>query len=202
MTISNEHMKILDIFIKICMDNASRVFSKTIRHGALLELVKTKMVDIAAATEEMNNDCREMVGAILELTGEFPGKLLFMIPMEGAYVLQDMYLSSPPGTTKEYDEFTEGTIQEIGNILGSSIGNTLASDFGSTVLPTPPHVMSDFAGTIFQTLILEEAMEHDELILTETNFKIHNTEIDCYFFLIPDINTLDDSLSKLEKASL
>ncbi|GJQ58724.1 MAG: hypothetical protein D8M57_11440 [Candidatus Scalindua sp. AMX11] len=202
MNITEEQMKILDIFIKICMDNASRVFSKTIKRGALIELVHTQMVDIGKATEDMNNDSREMVGAMLGLMGEFPGKLLFMIPREDALVLQDLYLGSPPGSTKSLDEYTEGTIQEIGNILGSSIGNTLAADFGSTILPTPPQVMCDFAGTIFQTLILEEAMEHDELILTETKFKLSDTEIDCNFFLIPDINTLDDSMYKLEKMTI
>ncbi len=179
------------------MDNASRVFSKTIKRETSIELVSTKTVNIGKATEEMNNDSREMIGAMLGLMGEFPGKLLFMIPREDALVLQDLYLGSPPGTTRNLDEYTEGTIQEIGNILASSIGNTLASDFGSTILPTPPLVLCDFAGSIFQTLILEDAMEHDELVLTETRFKLSDTEIDCCFFLIPDINTLEESLSQL-----
>ncbi len=72
--------------MKISMDNASRIFSKTIKRNALIELVRKKMVDIGKATEEMNNDCRKMVGAMLGLIEEFPGKLLFMIPVEGGLV--------------------------------------------------------------------------------------------------------------------
>ena len=201
MQISKQHMKILDIIVKLGMDNASRAFSKTIKKGTLIELVRIKMVDFSEITEEMNNDTREMIAAILGLEGGFQGKLLFMIPFDGALMLQDFYLGSPEGSTKEFDEFTEGTVQEVGNILASSLGNSFAADFGSMLLPTPPRVMCEFAGTIFSTLVLEEGMYEDKILLIETKFKIHKTEIDCYFFLLPDINTLEESLNKLEKST-
>jgi chemotaxis protein CheC len=182
------------------IDNASRRFSKTIKRAALIELVKTELMDISEITEEMNNDLREMVASMLRLEGSFSGKLLFMIPLDGALVLQDFYMQQPPGTSKEFDEFTEGTVQEIGNILASSIGNSFASDLGSKLLPTPPQVLCDFAGTIFTSLIFEDAMDNDKILLTETRFKLHNTEIDCYFFLLPDLDSLEKSLNKLEKS--
>ncbi|MFQ5962931.1 MAG: chemotaxis protein CheC [Candidatus Scalinduaceae bacterium] len=202
MQISEEHMKILNILVKIGIDNASRSFSKTIKKGALIQLISTKLVDISEITEEMNNDSREMVGAMLKLKGGFQGKLLFMIPLDGAMVLQDLYIGSPQGTSKEFDEYTEGTVQELGNILASSIGNSFAADFGTTLLPTPPQVVCDFAGTIFSLLVLEDAIYQDKILLIETIFKLHKTEIDCYFFLLPDINTLEDSLNKLEKSAI
>ncbi len=182
MQISKEHMKILDILIKKGMDDASRRFSKTIKRDALIKLVKTELVDISNITEKMNNDLREMVASMLRLEGSFSGKLLFMIPLEGALVLQDLYMGQPEGTSKEFDEFTEGTVQEIGNILASSIGNSFAADLGSKLLPTPPQVLCDFAGTIFTSLIFEDGIDNDKILLTETRFRLHDTEIDCYFF--------------------
>ncbi len=200
MLISKEHLKILDIIIKMGMDNASRRFSKTIKHAALIELVKTELMDVSEITEEMNNDLREMVASMLQLEGSFNGKLLFMIPLDGALVLQDFYMQQPPGTSKEFDEFTEGTVQEIGNILASSIGNSFASDLGSKLLPTPPQVLCDFAGTIFTSLIFEDVMDNDKILLTKTKFNLHDTEIDCYFFLLPDLESLKESLNKLQKS--
>ncbi len=201
MQITKEHIKMLDIIVKIGIDNASRAFSKAIKHGALIELARTELVDISEITEEINKDSREMVGAMLQLNGILKGKLLFMIPFDGALVLQDYYMCSPKGTSKKFDEHTEATVQEIGNILASSISNSLASDFGSTALPTPPQVICDFAGTIFSTLILEEGIDHDTILLIETKFKIYNTEIDSYFFLLLDIDTMEKSLSKLEQST-
>ncbi len=200
MQISKEHLKILNIIIKMGMDNASRKFSKTIKHAALIELVKTELMDISEITEEMNNDLREMVASMLRLEGAFSGKLLFMIPLDGALVLQDLYMGQSPGTSKEFDELTEGTVQEIGNILASSIGNSFASDLGSKLLPTPPQVLCDFAGTIFTSLIFEDGMENDKILLTETKFKLHDTEVDCYFFLLLDLDSLKESLNKLEES--
>ncbi len=200
MQISKEHLKILDIVVKMGMDNASRRFSKTIRRAALIELVKTELVDISEITEEINNDLREIVASMLRLEGSFSGKLLFMIPLDGALALQDFYMQQPPGTSKEFDEFTEGTVQEIGNILASSIGNSFASDLGSKLLPTPPQVLCDFAGTIFESLIYEDGMDNDKILLTETKFNLHDTKINCYFFLLPDLDSLKESLNKLEKS--
>jgi len=201
MQISKEHLKVLDIIVKISMDNASRSFSKTIKHAALIQLVKTDLVDISEITEEMNNDSREMVASILRLEGSLNGKLMFMIPLDGALTLQDFYLQEEPGTAKEFDELTEGTVQEIGNILASAIGNSFAAGLGSMLLPTPPQVLCDFAGSIFAQLIFEESVDNDKILLTETKFKLSNTEIDCYFFLLPDLTTLEDSLNEYEKAT-
>ena len=201
MQISKEHLKVLDIIVKISMDNASRSFSKTIKHAALIQLVKTDLVDISEITEEMNNDFREMVASILRLEGSLNGKLMFMIPLDGALTLQDFYLQEEPGTAKEFDELTEGTVQEIGNILASAIGNSFAAGLGSMLLPTPPQVLCDFAGSIFAQLIFEESVDNDKILLTETKFKLSNTEIDCYFFLLPDLMTLEDSLNEYEKAT-
>ncbi len=53
MQLSKEHLKILDIIVQMGIDNASRRFSKTIKHAALIELVKTELVDISVITEEM-----------------------------------------------------------------------------------------------------------------------------------------------------
>ena len=201
MQISKEHLKVLDIIVKISMDNASRSFSKTIKHAALIQLVKTDLVDISEITEEMNNDSREMVASILRLEGSLNGKLMFMIPLDGALTLQDFYLQEEPGTAKEFDELTEGTVQEIGNILASAIGNSFAAGLGSMLLPTPPQVLCDFAGSIFAQLIFEESVDNDKILLTETKYKLSNTEIDCYFFLLPDLTTLEDSLNEYEKAT-
>ncbi len=200
MQISKEHLKTLDIIVKLSMDNASRSFSKTIKHAALIELVKTELVDISEITEEMNNDFREMVASMLCLEGPLNGKLMFMVPLDGALILQDFYLREVPGTSKEFDEITEGTVQEIGNILASAIGNTFATDLGSMLLPTPPQVVCDFAGTIFAQLIFEDGINSDKILITETKFKLHNTEIDCYFFLLPDLNSLTESLTKFQKS--
>ncbi|MBT6672734.1 MAG: hypothetical protein HOB13_08375, partial [Lentimicrobiaceae bacterium] len=135
------------------------------------------------------------------LEGSLNGKLMFMIPLDGALTLQDFYLQEEPGTAKEFDELTEGTVQEIGNILASAIGNSFAAGLGSMLLPTPPQVLCDFAGSIFAQLIFEESVDNDKILLTETKFKLSNTEIDCYFFLLPDLTTLEDSLNEYEKAT-
>ncbi len=202
MQLSNKHLKILDIIVKIGIDKASQKFTKTIKHPALIELVKTSQIDISEITEEMNNDFREMVASMLRLEGSLNGKLLFMVPLEGALLLQDYYMQEPPGTAKEFDEFTEGTVQEIGNILASAIGNSFASDLGASLLPTSPQVLCGFGGTIFSMLIFEDGIDNDTILLTETKFKLHNTEIDCYFFLLPDTNTFKKTLKSFEESTI
>ncbi|MDO8745872.1 MAG: hypothetical protein Q7J76_12275 [Candidatus Brocadiaceae bacterium] len=193
MNITQDSMKIVQIMFRLCIDRASRALSKTLKTGAKISLSRVYIVDLSETTAMMNDDLREMTGVMVDFKGNVSCKLLFMLPMEGSLILTDLFLRQPAGTTKEYNEFTESVIQELGNILASHISNALVSDFNATLVPQPPHVHNDYAGVMFSNLVLEQGMMDDKLLLMETKFEICKTELECYLFLVPGL----DSFAKL-----
>ena len=180
-------MKVIEIMSRLSIDRASRALSKILRTGAMITLSNVCIADLAEATEKMNDDLREMSGVMVNFKGNIGCKLLFMLPVNGSFILTDLFLRQPAGTTKEYNEFTESVIQELGNILASHISNALVSDFDATLVPEPPHVHNDYAGVMFSNLVMEQGMMDDKLLLMETKFEISKNELECYLFLVPDM---------------
>ncbi|MFC1856031.1 chemotaxis protein CheC, partial [Thermodesulfobacteriota bacterium] len=187
---TGEEFKILELISKMSMDKASQVFSKTIKAGSRIEIARLRKVDITQISEELEGEDKEVSGAIVQLTGDTPTKLLFMINLDGALTLTDLYLRRNIGETKDFDIFVESTIQEIGNILASSIANVFVKDFNIELSPEPPLVINDYSSSIFNTLLMEEAYSgNDEIILVETKFFIVKMSIDCNLILLPSFDS-------------
>jgi len=197
MNIAPERLRMLEIMMRLCIDNASRALSKSLRTGAKISLTKINLANFQEVTEKMNDDEREMTGIMVDFQGNVGCKLLFMLPIEGAKTLTDLYLRQPVGTTKEFGADTESVAQELGNILASYFSNTLVSDFNAALLPQPPQVHNDFAGVMFANLVLEQGICDDQLLLIETIFEICKTEVNCYLFILPEVASFEKLLDAI-----
>ncbi len=196
MQITEDHLRVINIIFGLSIDHASRVLSKTLKTGAKIEMEATSLADISKLTEQMNDNPQEMSGALVNLEGDVPLKLLFLIPLDGVFKMSDLFMRKPVGTTTEFDEFTESVVQEVGNILASSISNVLVSNFGVKSTLSPPIVLNDFAGTIFSMFVMEEGMLTDDLLLVETRFEICKVELECYLFLLPHVDSLETMVER------
>ena len=197
MNITQDNMKVVEIMSRLSIDRASRALSKILRTGAMISLSRVYIADLSETTAKMNDDLREMTGVMVNFKGNVGCKLLFMLPVTGSFILTDLFLRQPAGTTKEYNEFTESVVQELGNILASHISNALVSDFDAILVPQPPQVHNDYAGVMFSNLVLEQGMLDDKLLLMETKFEICNTELECYLFLLPEMTSFGKLLDNL-----
>lgn len=191
MNIDMDHLKVFEVMTRLSIDRASRALSKTLKTGAKIALSKIFIADFSETTEKMNEDTREMTGVMVRFKGNVGCKLLFMLPIEGALILTDLFLRQPVGTSKEYDASSESAVQEVGNIISAHICNTLVSNFDATLIPLPPLVHNDYAGVMFANLIMEEGMKEDKLLLIEATFEICKTELRCYLFFVPEISSFE-----------
>lgn len=186
--------KLFEMVIKLSIDRASQVLSKTVKCGCKIQLESIDIVDVSLATEQvMAEENSEVIGSIIELQGDIACDFLFMIKTKDAVVFTDLLLSREVGTTKEVDIYTMSTIQEIGNILSSCVSNVFSKDFGKDVLPSPPHMINDFKGTVFSTFAMNAALRNDEMYLVRTKFFAVRTQVECEMFLVPDLQNVKNS---------
>jgi chemotaxis protein CheY-P-specific phosphatase CheC len=197
---TEEEFKIIELISKISIDRASQVFSKIIKAGSKIEIVKFRKVDITEISEEIEKEDKEVSGAIVQLNGDTPAKLLFLVDLNNALILTDLFLRKELGSTKEFDIYVESTIQEIGNILASSITNVFVKDFDIDLYPEPPIVLNDYSSSIFNTILMDENYCFgNEILLVETKLFIVKVSIDCALFLLP---TLESTKVLLKKYNL
>ena len=149
----------IKLVAKISIDKASQVFSKLIKTGARIEMENAFLADLTTVTERINQENTNVVGAFVDLVGEANFKFLFYVQLQDSMVLADLMLRREIGTTKDFDQYASSAVQEIGNILASAISGVFASDFSINLTPTPPVVVNDYVGTVFQEFLVSAVVE-------------------------------------------
>ena len=177
--------KAVQLIAQLSIDKSSQVLSKLIKAGAKIEMEKASIEDISKVTERISAESDEVVGAFVDLIGDAPFKFLFFVKVSDCFLLTDILLKREQGTTKELDVYASSSVQEIGNILASSIANVFSTDFQIGMTPSPPIVVHDFAGTIFAEYILSATIDKDEILIIESKFTVIRTDIKCHMFILP-----------------
>lgn len=178
--------KAVKMIASLSIDAASRVLSKMIKSGAAIELERAYMADISDATSAISAEADDVVGAYIDLVGDAPFKFLFFVRPEDSLILTDLILQRPIGSTKQLDMYTESVVQELGNVLASAVTNVFARDLQVQMKPTPPTMIHDFAGTVFEEYIMQSAIERNEIFVIESRFMVVAQDIKCYMYIVPE----------------
>ena len=176
------------------IDKSSQVLSKMLNCDAHIDLKKIAFEDVTVVTQEINEQSRPVIAASIDLVGDAPFRFLFWVAVDDAYKLTDLFLCQEVGTTKEFDEYTSSTVQEIGNIISSAVTNVFVANFQVAMKPEPPVVIRDYSGSIFEEFVMAAAMDRNELLLIESRFQIAQCEMDCRMYLLP-LAKSDEKLS-------
>ena len=170
---------------QISIDKSSQVLSKLVKTGAMIEMQDAFLADLPSLTERVARENDEVVGALIDLQGDATFKFLFFVTLNDSFLLADLLLKRPLGTTTTLDQYASSAVQEIGNILSSAIAGVFASDFDINLRPNPPVVVHDFAGSIFQEFLISAVDQRNEILLIESRFRVVQHDIHCRMFLVP-----------------
>ncbi len=177
--------KAIKLIAQLSIDRSSQVFSKLIKTGASITMENAYIADISNLTGRINENDEPVVGAFIDLVGDAPFKFLFYVRIEDSFILTDLMLRRSAGSTKSLDIYASSAVQEIGNIIASAISNVFSTDFQIGMKPTPPVVVSDYAGTIFQEYIMSAATQKNEILLIESKFQVLKNNVKCHLFILP-----------------
>jgi len=182
---NNKINRMLQLVAEQSIDKASQVLSKALKQGAKIELRRVEFVDITKVTENAYRDNREVTGAFIDLVGDAPFKFLFFVRSQDAFILADLFLNQQVGTITEFDEYVSSAVSEIGNILSIAVSNVFAADFQVSMKPSPPVVVRDFSGTIFEEFILGTVSHENKTLLIESCFNVLRSKLDCRMYIMP-----------------
>ncbi|MBF0208837.1 MAG: chemotaxis protein CheC [Oligoflexia bacterium] len=183
---NNSHnYNLLEVVFKKALAKASSIFSKTLKVEAYFEIYGIHEHKISTLADILYQDNQEVIGVMVDLVGEYKFKFLFMSGIENSKNFTDRILKRELGTTKNLDLYCTSTIQELGNLLSSSISNALVNIFDMKITPSPPMVACDYSATIFQEYIMDLALQKDTIIILETKLNIEKTETKCPMYLLP-----------------
>ena len=117
----------------------------------------------------------------LRVSGCATGHILLVFQPDTAFELIDMLLGLAPGTTTGLGDMERSAMGEIGNILGSFFLNALADSTNLPLMPSPPAVMMDMAGSILDAALVEIFMEAEDLLVVDTVFGTKDRQLNGTF---------------------
>jgi chemotaxis protein CheC len=126
------------------------------------------------------------------------GHIVLMFDNIAAAYLVDLLLEQPAGTTTSLDgELEQSALQEVGNVTGSGFLNALARLIHLQIQPTPPRLVQDMCGAVFDGLVAMLALEDEEALLIDTEFDQADQSVQGHLLILPDRTSLATLLQRV-----
>lgn len=159
-------------------EGASLALSKWLGREVHLAVSDVELVELERAGELLGPPETLVAACVMGLTGPLTGSILLVFEDRAGLALVDVLLHQPIGTTNAWGELEQSAAKETTNIVGCAYVNALAAhlpgdDGGRAVgelVPTPPTFLHEFAGSLLEFALMEQAMELDRLLLIRSEF--------------------------------
>jgi chemotaxis protein CheC len=192
---------------------ASQALSKWLGQEVQLTVSEAEQVDLASAAEVLGPPERLVAACSMGLSGLLSGQILLVFEERVGLGLVDRLLHQPLGTATKWGELEQSALQETTNIVGCAYLNSLAAHLpgklskgdpgGGELLPTPPAFLREFAGSLIEFALMEQAIELDQVVLAQTGFAMGQPGADLCGTLLfvpdrPSLHALATALAELE----
>ena len=178
-------------------EDASDALSKWLGHPATLRTVDVAEIDLTEAADLLGPAESLVAACSMELTGRITGHLLLVFEDRSGLALADLLLRQPEGTATAWGELERSAADETTNIVGCAYLNSLADQLppgdegaGGSILPSPPSFRHEFAGSLLEFALMEQALQLDRLLLIRTEFEARASRLDWSLLLVPSGDSL------------
>jgi chemotaxis protein CheC len=181
----------------IGVGNAATSLSILIGRNIQLEVPKATLAPFSKIVEIIGGAEKEVAGGYLYVNGDIPLGILFFIPREQIPDLLDLLFGKMSSKAEHntqgelLNEMQEAALKEIVNILAGSYLNSLGIFTNQVFVPSVPALSVDMAGAIIGQVLQSIGNASDYALIIENVFKAEGEQINGYFFLIPEPETLD-----------
>ncbi|AGA24755.1 chemotaxis protein CheC, inhibitor of MCP methylation [Singulisphaera acidiphila] len=183
--------------------DASRALSRWLGRDVRLDVNEVELADAASLLGPAD---ALVASCSMDLTGRLTGQLLLVFEDQAGMALADLLLRRPLGTSTSWDELERSAACETANIVGCAYLNSLAAHLplvGPTgpetpLLPSPPTFRHEFAASLIEFALMDQAMEADRLLLVKSRFTADGAALHWSLLFVPSgesLRTLSSSLA-------
>jgi chemotaxis protein CheC len=179
-TLTDAHRRLLRMIFDRGAEGASLALSKWLGREVRLAVSDVELVELEKAGELLGPPDALVAACVMGLTGRLSGSILMVFEDRSGLALVDLLLHQPIGTTTAWGELEQSAAKETTNIVGCAYVNALAAHLpggdgagGSgddELVPTPPTFLHEFAGSLLEFALMEQALERDKLLLIRSEF--------------------------------
>jgi chemotaxis protein CheC len=189
-------LEILKTIASEGIKNAAHGFSGMIGRKIEVSNPALRLVPLLTIPQLVGGPEDDAVGIYLRFEGDMIGQIMMIMPYQKAMELVDLLMDIPQGTTQHLGSIERSALGELGNMCGTFFLNSLANLVGASIKPTPPAVMVDMVGAILDIVVATSGGISDQILLMQANFMDGVRSVEANFWVIPDMNALQNLLKK------
>jgi len=178
------NVKFLEL-LDAAIQNVAKGLTDMVGRPITINTTNIEALPIGQMPDWLGNPEAEMVGVYLLIEGDISGQVILIFSLAEALHLIDLLLDEPPGTTTALDDLGRSALAETGNLATSYFLNEMAKRTGTAIRPSPPAVMVDMLGAIFDVISAPVATVSDQMIIVEAEFKEPNRTLTAHFWVMP-----------------
>ena len=138
-----------------------------------------------------------VAGIYLPVTGDIHGAALLIFPKEAAFILSDLLVKRPPGTTRKLTPIDESALKEVGNIISGKYLTVLSNTLQIKIVEHIPNFSLDMFGAIIDQIITEFARKTENALVIEIEFTFKPETFKGYFLLLFEIEQFKAMLGSI-----
>ncbi len=198
MSISTNKMDVLQEIGNIGVGNAATALANLLQTRVDIGLPQVQFLTLEDAIGRVGGIETPVVCVIVSVGGQIDATVLYIFKEQDMYLLIDLLTGLQDGSTRGIDEMGRSVTMEIGNILTGSFLSAISDMTGLRLTPSVPWLAHDMLGAVLPAALLEFGYAEDQVLMIKTTFsRKTGSRIDGHFFLLPDVNSLDQLFDSL-----
>ena len=185
-------LKMLTHASRQAIARASSALSTWLGCPASISIDRLELVPLPEAASVLGDEERLICACTVEFAGEMTGCMIMALDAASGFMLADLLLHQPVGTSAAWEALETSAVLETANIVCCAYLNAVADvlsagdDHPVVLLPDPPQFREDFAACILEPTLLSQAIEHDELIIAHAAIEIDGAAVTGQLVFLPD----------------
>jgi chemotaxis protein CheC len=199
--LSDPQRQLLRMIFDRGADAASQALSKWLGQEVHLAVSEVELVELTEVADLLGPAELVVTACTMGLTGQLTGLILLVFEDASGFAVVDLLLGRPIGTTIVWGDLEQSAAKETTNIVGCAYINALAAHLPGTVsvssaeangrrsngcelVPTPPTFVREFAGSLLEFALMEQAIELDQVLLIHSLFKAGKADLNLNWTLL------------------
>lgn len=196
--ISQDELNEFNLISNMGAATAAESLSKILNRRIDLSIPEVKITPVENIPDFLGNLSDPYMGVMLGIEGEINGTLLFVLQENVGYDLIDMLYDKHESQKRELSEDGVSALNELTNIIGSSILNVYAEKSQLVVKPNVPTFVHDFLQSIVDTILVMHNIDHEYAIVMETAFYFEDDRVVGNLMILPEAESLKILVSRIK----
>ncbi|MFO0951953.1 MAG: chemotaxis protein CheC [Isosphaeraceae bacterium] len=205
-TLSETQKRLLATIFERGAESAAQALSSWLGRPVHLAVSEVEQVPLEEASEVLGPGDSLVACCAMALSGSLEGQILLVFEDRAGLALADLLLQQPAGTSTSWGELERSAAMETANIVGCAYLNSLAAHMptpagsASPLVPGPPSFRHEFAASLLEFAVMDQAATTDRVLLINTQFRAEQTRLDWSLLFVPSGDSLRALLESMKAA--